>query len=269
MTGALSQEELEQYRSQGYLLRNSVFAPEEVDSLVAAAEALYRVDSPARTVERDGVTVRAVHACHTSSDVFAAVIKDPRMLLPAHQIVGTDSVYIHQSKINAKRALEGDVWQWHQDFTYWHWEDGMRAPNAVNLAILLDAATEFNGPLLLVPGSHRQGLMDPARRDSGAGPESWKNHLAADLEYTVQVKDLAELSEESGIFSATAPAGSVLLFDPQIVHGSGVNMSPIDRRMAIFSYNEVANLPVPPGDGRPKFLSSREAAPLELAAWTG
>ena len=269
MAGALSQGELEQYRSQGFLLRHSVFTAEEVNSLVAAAEALYRVESPARTVENDGVTVRAVHGCHTSSDVFGAIIRDPRMLLPARQVVGSDSVYIHQSKINAKRALQGDVWQWHQDFTFWHWEDGMRAPNAVNLAIFLDPGTEFNGPLLVIPGSHRRGVMDPARLDSEPESAAWKRHLTADLEYTIQAKDLAEISEESGIVSATAPAGSVLMFDPQIVHGSGVNMSPIDRRMAIFSYNEVANLPVPPGDGRPAFLSSREAAPLELAAWAG
>jgi ectoine hydroxylase len=269
MTGALSPNELKQYRSQGFLLKANVFTPAEVDSLVAAAEVLYAHDSPARTVERDGTTVRAVHGCHTSSDVFAAAVRDPRMLLPARQIVDADDVYIHQSKINAKRALDGDVWQWHQDFIYWHWGDGMATPRVVNLAVFLDGATEINGPLLLIPGSHRNGVIDPARRGGGSGADGWQSHLAADLEYTIRPDDLAALSRESGIASATGPAGSVLIFDTQIVHGSGVNMSPHHRRMAIFTYNDVANLPVPTGPRRPSFLAAREATPLEPAAWSG
>ncbi|MEO3753201.1 phytanoyl-CoA dioxygenase family protein [Streptomyces sp. B6B3] len=267
--GELSKDELDQYAADGFLLRKGVFDAEEVAALVAAAEALYAEDSPARTVERDGVTVRAVHGCHASSDVFAGLVRDPRMLRPAQQIVGTDDLYIHQSKINAKRALDGDVWQWHQDYVFWHEEDGMPAPRVVNLAVLLDAATDINGPLLLVPGSHRRGLLASERRADEADGSFWDSHLAADLKYTVRVADLVALSAASGIASAVGPAGSVLLFDSQIVHGSGVNMSPIDRRMAIFSYNAAANVPVAPGAGRPEFLASRDATPLRPASWRG
>ena len=40
------------------------------------------------------------------------------------QYFGED-VYVHQFKLNAKAAFEGDVWQWHQDYGTWARDDGM------------------------------------------------------------------------------------------------------------------------------------------------
>ena len=32
---------------------------------------------------------------------------------------------MHQFKLNAKAAFEGEVWQWHQDYGTWARDDGM------------------------------------------------------------------------------------------------------------------------------------------------
>ena len=46
------------------------------------------------------------------------------MIKPIEQILD-GKLYMHQYKINAKAAFDGEVWQWHQDFGTWHRDDGM------------------------------------------------------------------------------------------------------------------------------------------------
>src|SRR3546814_9075899 len=75
------------------------------------------------------------------------------------QMLGGE-VYVHQFKINGKAAFDGDVWQWHQDYGTWAADDDMPAPRAMNLAVYLDEVTEFNGPLLFIPGSHKVGKLE-------------------------------------------------------------------------------------------------------------
>ena len=65
-------------------------------------------------------------------------------------------LYMHQFKINGKMAFDGDVWQWHQDYGTWLNDDRMPAERAMNVAIFLDDVNEFNGPLMFIPGSHKQ-----------------------------------------------------------------------------------------------------------------
>ena len=79
---------------------------------------------------------------------------------PLEQLFG-ESVYVHQFKLNAKAAFEGDVWQWHQDYGTWARDDGMPEPRAMNIAVFLDEVMPINGPLLLIPrqpqGRHVRG----------------------------------------------------------------------------------------------------------------
>ncbi|GGV42710.1 phytanoyl-CoA dioxygenase family protein [Streptomyces spectabilis] len=263
MVNRLSEGQLAEFDENGFLVVPDVLGTAEVAALGAEAEALYGTDSPRRTFEADGRTVRAVHGCHQIPGGFADLVTDARLLVPARQIVGGD-VYVHQSKINAKRALSGDIWPWHQDFTFWNREDGMAEPRVVNVALFLDAATDHNGPLLLIPGSHLVAGTETVRPGKKAEKESWQAHLAADLEYTVSRESVARLSASADIVSALGGAGSLLFFDSRIVHGSGSNMSPADRRMAIFTYNSVDNVPGAVAAPRPDFLAARDHSPLQV-----
>jgi ectoine hydroxylase len=83
--------------------------------------------------------------------------RDPRILAKAREILGGD-VYIHQSRINYKPGFRGKEFYWHSDFETWHVEDGMPRMRAVSCSIALTPNYEFNGPLMLVPGSHRYFL---------------------------------------------------------------------------------------------------------------
>ena len=71
---------------------------------------------------------------------------------------------MHQFKINAKAAFDGDVWQWHQDYGTWARDDGMPEPRAMNIAVFLDEVMPINGPLMLVPKSHKHGVLKAGAR---------------------------------------------------------------------------------------------------------
>ena len=66
---------------------------------------------------------------------------------------------MHQYKVNAKAAFDGEVWQWHQDYGTWARDDGMPEPRAMNIAVFLDEVSAINGPLMFIPGSHREGVL--------------------------------------------------------------------------------------------------------------
>jgi ectoine hydroxylase len=180
-----------------------------------------------------------------------------------------DEVYVHQFKVNAKQAFGGEVWEWHQDYVFWRNEDGMPAARVLNATLYLDEVNEFNGPLLLIPGSHQYGVIEPRVREkeSGGGDAmgmgaGWASDVSATLTYSFGKETVGELVERHGMVSSCGPAGSVLLFHPDLVHGSAPNMSPFDRALLLVTYNSVHNLPVPGANPRPDFLCARDHTPL-------
>jgi ectoine hydroxylase len=54
-----------------------------------------------------------------------------------------------------------------------------------------------------------------------------------------------------------------MVFHANLFHGSGVNMSPFDRRVIFISYNSVNNRPERTRPPRPEFLAARDLSPLE------
>ena len=102
-------------------------------------------------------------AAHTYNEAFRLLGSHPRLIRPVEQVF-CEKLYMHQYKINAKAAFEGDVWQWHQDYGTWARDDGMPEPRAMNIAVFVDEVMPINGPLMLVPRSHstascRRGTM--------------------------------------------------------------------------------------------------------------
>ena len=90
---------------------------------------------------------------HELSQEFSRLTRDPRILGIVRQLLGSE-VYIHQSRINDKIGFESAGFDWHSDFETWHAEDGMPAMRAVSVSLMLTDNNEFNGPLMLIPGSH-------------------------------------------------------------------------------------------------------------------
>ena len=82
--------------------------------------------------------------------------------------LGTDALGPFTSKLNLKRAREGSEFPWHQDFPYWYVAAGHAAADVVTAIVFLDDATESNGAVRVIPGSHRNGPAprNPERSDA-------------------------------------------------------------------------------------------------------
>ena len=253
------------YNQQGFALIKEVFSKEELERIGSEIPAIFAKDYPGRVFEKESTVVRAVHGPHLFNETFRRLSQHEHLVQPAMQLLGSP-VYVHQFKINAKTALAGDIWQWHQDYQFWRDEDGMPDARVINAAIFLDDVTEFNGPLIFVPGSHKVGLVEMPVQQA---PEyiqrddrSWIATVSADLKYTIDKEQLSELVQRYGLVAPKGPRGSVLFFHPNLVHGSAPNMSPFDRTLVVITYNSVENklrsVPVP----RPEFMASRNYEPV-------
>ena len=148
----LNAQQLRQFEDEGWLFFPEVFSAEEVAVLRDEAETLYRTDRKEIWREKSGAP-RTAFAAHTYNEAFRLLGAHPRLISPVEQVFG-DRLYMHQYKINAKAAFDGDVWQWHQDYGTWQRDDGMPEPRAMNIAVYLDEVMAINGPLMLVPRSH-------------------------------------------------------------------------------------------------------------------
>ena len=115
---------------------------------------------------------RTAFAAHTYSEPFRCLGRHPRLVEPVMQLLG-GQVYMHQFKVNAKAAFDGEVWQWHQDYGVWQRDDGMPEPRAMNIAVFLEDVTPANGPLLFIPRSHTSGVFDAGHDLEGTSYPLW------------------------------------------------------------------------------------------------
>ena len=260
----LTPSQIASYQRDGFVLLPDWLTEDEARLIRTEAAAAMAQDSPARVMEASGGAVRAIHGCHLEHRFFADLSRLPRLLEPARQLLEGD-VYVYQMKINTKAAFVGDVWEWHQDFTFWRNEDALPECRILSVAVFLDDVNEFNGPMLFIPGSHRGGdISVQAQQHKHAAYQDapdWISNLTVGLKYGLDQPGVAKLVQRGGMVAPKGPSGSVLIFDGDVVHASGSNMSPFDRFVAVLTYNRTDNLPALP-PRRPEFLVSRDATPL-------
>lgn len=255
----LSPEQLAQYERNGFLVLHDVFNGEEVQCFKDELERLLedaKLHGSDEVIEEPGSgDIRSIFRVHSISPVFKRMASDLRLAGIAQSLLN-DEVYIHQSRLNYKPGFRGKEFYWHSDFETWHVEDGMPAMRALSMSISLTENTPNNGPLMLIPESHKSYAVC-----TGETPE---NHFKASLKaqhYGIPEDDLlAQLAERSGIVSAVAKAGSVVIFDCNLMHGSNSNITPDPRSNVFLVYNAISNRVLEPfcdQPPRPEFISAR------------
>ncbi|WP_187830240.1 phytanoyl-CoA dioxygenase family protein [Siccirubricoccus phaeus] len=228
----LEDDQLAAYRRDGYLCFPNMLSTAEIALLQEELPRLLAQDGP--QVRRDeSDKPRIVYAPHLTSEPYRTLSRLRRLLEPVEQILG-EAAYVYQSRVNLKLPFLGDAWSWHQDFSAWHRGDGLPLPRAVMTAVFLEDCTPANGPLLVVPGSQRDGLDEILAREKPV--EGYKAER-------IPVEVLQECAEQSGIRDLSAPAGTVAFIHPTLLHSSGPNLTPWSRPIFYLLYNAVSNLP--------------------------
>lgn len=256
----IATQKVAQYERDGFLVLQDVFSAEEVTLLQAELDRLRErqdaVDSDEVILEKGSRQLRSIFRVHESSPIFSKLAADRRLAGLASHLLG-DDVYIHQSRLNYKSGFHGKEFYWHSDFETWHVEDGMPLPRALSISISLTDNTPHNGPLLVMPGSHRHYVVC----EGETPPDNYQMSLQAQETGVPHDDALRQLAEQGGLVDTAGPAGSVLIFDSNLMHGSNSNITHLPRSNAFFVYNAVSNAVQAPycdQPPRPEFIASRK-----------
>ena len=246
----LSKKQVQQFDAEGWVFLPNLFTQEEVGVLKGELPTIFSMRREEVWREKDGEAVRTAFAAHTYNEAFRRLGRHPRLIGPVMQLLH-GPVYMHQYKINGKAAFAGDVWQWHQDYGTWARDDRMPEARAMNIALFVDEVTEFNGPLYIIPRSHKQGVIQAGHDTLTTSYPLW----------TLDKETVALLANEGGIVAPKGEAGSALMFHSNLVHASAPNISPWSRVIAYLSLCHIDNH-IRQFE-RPEWIAHRDFTPIE------
>jgi phytanoyl-CoA hydroxylase len=221
----LTKAQVEQYRERGYLVVPDVLDAgllgeirRTVDAIVADAGKLtahtdvYDLEE-SHTPEKP--RLRRIKTPHKHFPFFAELTRNPRITEILAQLIGPD-IRLHGAKLNMKSAGYGAAVEWHQDWAFYpHTNDDVLATG-----IYLDDCDMENGPLLVVPDTHKGPVND---------------HHANGYFVGAMDPELEGLDYSKAV-PLTGKAGSMTIHHARLVHGSAVNTSSKPRRLLLHEY---------------------------------
>jgi len=169
--------------------------------------------APGHTRKTPGL--RRVQSPEEISEVYADVMRNSKIADFAADLVGPD-IRFHHGKINSK--LPGTVTEvkFHQDFSF----QPMTNDDMITALLFMDDVTLDNGPLEVVPGTHKGPLYT-----------HWHEGV-----FTGAVGDQIVEEHKEKIIKCTGQKGSVCLMHASLLHGSAPNLSRDPRTLYIVTY---------------------------------
>ncbi|MBB3060466.1 phytanoyl-CoA dioxygenase family protein [Microbulbifer rhizosphaerae] len=262
---SLERAQLDHYEKNGYLVLPG-YMPEMVEPLLAEIEQLRGELRGCEELvcEPESDELRTIFNPCGFSGHIERFFRHPKILPLVRQLLGSD-VYLMQSRVNNKPAFTGRSFAWHSDFETWHVEDGMPRMRALTAWIMLSESHQHNGPLYVIPGSHKLYVSCCGR----TAEDNYKSSLRRQVLGVPRPETMREVLRDREIHAITGMPGTLVIHECNLLHGSPDNISNDPRKVLMCVYNSVENKPVTPfGDlkPRPDFLSSRDYSPVSLAA---
>jgi len=262
---SLDKEQLKFYEENGFIVFPELFSKKEIETFNKELKNLESKEELREKeefiTEPDTNEIRTIFNQHLFSEVYKKLSCDARILDKTQQLLGSD-VYIHHGRINIKHGYKGKSFPWHSDFETWHSEDGLEKCRCLSAWIMLNDNTQFNGPLYLIKGSHKKFVSC-----EGITPEDNYKKSLKKQEYGVpSINAIKELTKEDNLVVALGKAGTLVIHDGNILHGSSDNISPFDRTNAFFVFNSVENKPGKPFAAtkqRANFLCLKDFTPIK------
>ena len=228
-TTRLTAEEHKRFAEDGFVILPDRFSPEEISPLRRAFNRLAEITKGLSTTTTVGDTTfvlgttetsqRAVHRvvwCGGIEPELLAVSTDSRVIGPALDILSANTCDQLVNQAHFKQPLDGVEFPFHQDA--WNrrwgtalWRDRSADGGYVQILLTLDTMSEENGPLLVVPGSHKLGPI-----------LGFDRHRKVDA--YIQTRPVRAL---------IAAPGTLILFGPFLIHGSRPNQSTNSRRVLV------------------------------------
>lgn len=226
-TMTISNEQISQFDHDGFLLCRGLFDAAEIELLRRSAKEDKALDDHSfGRADGEGGTVRLSLWNHPGQGVYGAFARCDR-LVGTVELLLRDEAYHYHSKMIMKDARVGGAWAWHQDYGYWY-GNGVLTPNLVSAFIAVDPATQTNGCLQVIRGSHHCGRIHHQLTGEQAGADP---------------KRVAEILKRNELVYVEMQPGDVLFFHSNLLHRSDQNRSEHPRWSMICCYNARTNDP--------------------------
>ena len=231
MPKALNQEQIKQFRLNGFLVVENVLSAAELDALdrhcdfIASGKAEHIPDTSIqlepvfregkRRVEDRVLAVRKLYDLAVYDEIMWAHVTNPKIVDIIADLLGTEDIKLYGDQLLMKPPKTGSAFSWHQDSS-----DGWRdifPMDLVSAWTAIDDATVENGCLNFAPGTHRWGMLRGARSMKKA--DQWVKPFIDDLEtrrWPVETVPLAR--------------GSISFHHSLVFHQSNANLSGKRRR---------------------------------------
>lgn len=221
----ISEQDVAFYHDNGYLVVRNVLSEDEVLDLRQTTENF--VEQARQVTDHNEIydledshsaaepRVRRIKTPHAHHEAYARMVAQPNILKILQKLWGP-SIRFDVSKLNLKAAGYGAPVEWHQDWAFYpHTNDDLCA-----IGIMIDDVDETNGPLMVIPGSHKGPILDHHADGYFCGAIS---------------PDRGEVDFDKAV-KLTGPAGSVTIHHARTIHGSATNTSGKPRRLLLHQY---------------------------------
>jgi ectoine hydroxylase-related dioxygenase (phytanoyl-CoA dioxygenase family) len=230
--GALTQQQIDKFWADGVLVVEDAVSAKELADLKQVFEDWVEesrsyskdygetLDGRARFDLQPGHSsdkpaLRRVQSPEEVSDIYANVMRKARTVDYCADLLGPNLKF-HHGKVNSKLPGSATEVKWHQDFPF----QPMTNDDIITCLLFLDDVTLENGPLEVIPGSHKGPLYS-----------HWHDGV-----FTGAVDSNIIADQKSKIVSCTGKAGSVCLMHASLLHGSAPNLSNHARTLYITTY---------------------------------
>jgi ectoine hydroxylase-related dioxygenase (phytanoyl-CoA dioxygenase family) len=237
MKHQLTKEQIESYRSSGFIVIENFLSEEELEhwrkTVTIAVKERGGIKIPGKEIrigESDGINEDAdyfgkvfdqlLNLWQTDEGVKKLML-DERLGQMAAQLAGVDGIRIWHDQALIKRPWANPT-SWHLDTPFWSFSDR----NAISIWVALDNATLENGCLFFIPGSHKQTNFDKI---------TIGRNMDGIFDVYPQLKNTMPVA-------APMKAGSCSFHNGLTVHGANANMTSGFRRAMTCAYMPDGNV---------------------------
>jgi ectoine hydroxylase-related dioxygenase (phytanoyl-CoA dioxygenase family) len=224
----LTHEQQQDFLDNGFLIIRNYYSETEINKLQKKAfndDNLYK--NAWDKTDASGTISKVSLWQELGDDLYSMFSRGKRLVDAATDLLG-EPVLHTTTKIMMKEPFVGGAWEWHQDYGYWATDNYHLYPRLVSCMIAINEATEENGCLEVLRGSHHIGRI---------------NHLKTGDQKGADLTFVEEALKHHELVKVELKPGDTLFFHCNLLHKSNQNKSKHPRWAMIAAYCAQSALP--------------------------
>ena len=230
---SISQDQVNFYNRTGYLIVDNVLSQDEIKELGSITDTF--VEKSKNITEhnedfdiepghsKENPKLRRIKKPEKQHPIYEKTLKHSGILDVVEDLIGPN-IRTLGGKLNMKAPGGGAQVEWHTDWAFYpHTNDDLIA-----IGIYLEDCYEKNGPLKVIPGSHKLKIFDHHQNGYFVGKINTKKE---------------KINTKKSV-SLVGAAGSVTFHHVRTLHSSALNLTKNFRPLLLYGYSSVDSWPV-------------------------